>query len=110
MNLVEVISHPFFMSFYGIILWFTLLWSIAKNKADKAGEKFSGKEWRTRNYDDFIVAILVGFAVVAFDDEVLAAYNHWQETDYHMQPYYYLASGPIAHGLYSIVTKFTNHG
>jgi hypothetical protein len=80
-----VISHPYSLAVYGVLLWQVEQW-------------FESKEnWRTflghsqRNIGRSLIWVGV---VVVFDDEIMAKYNHWAAVDYAVIPlWFYTAAG-----------------
>jgi len=103
MEVKEILQHPFYMALYATILWFVLLWSWAKNRAENG---FDSRLWWRRNYDDILLTLMVGFALVIWDDEILDMVND-EFTKQHREfsRWMYMLPGPITSILYKIVTK-----
>ena len=102
----NVFTHEYFMAFYGVVVYYAILWSLAKNKAEKAKQKFIWKKWKDEVKDNFIVTLLIVPLVIIFDDEIVMIYNNFAEKDIAMGKYIYIMAGPLTDLLFRIVQKF----
>ena len=104
----DVFTHEYFMAFYGVIVYYAIVWSLAKNAAERKGIKFDWKKWKKDTKDNFIVTLLVVPLVIIFDDEIIYLYNNFAEKDLQMGKYIYILAGPLTDLLFRIVQKFRN--
>ena len=102
----DIFTHEYFMAFYGVVVYYAIIWSLAKNKAEKAKQKFNWKKWKTEVKDNFVVTLLVVPLVIIFDDEIVLLYNNFVEKDIVMGKYIYIMAGPLTDMLFRIVQKF----
>lgn len=94
----QLFENNLFLIFLGIILYYAIRWSGARNKKSKerkarlaicdnkveramvyADEKYSfdSKEWRNDNKDELVVAIIVSFVMIGFDQLFIEMINRW---------------------------------
>ena len=102
---INALQHPFFMVIFGILFWFTFLWSVKRNKFKEKKISF----WADQK-DEILVTLMFGFMFLVWDDEILQAY--YDATDKEGSPelkiYYYLLVGPAVDRLYWLYKKATN--
>lgn len=98
--LLDVLDHPFNMVLLGITFWFTLKWSINRNK--NGTENF----WADQK-DEIMVTALGGLVFLVFDDEILMMYYDLFNKDgaAELKPYYYLLVAPAIERLYYLYSK-----
>ena len=109
-----IFTHEFFLSVYGAVLYYVVIWSIARNQIQlenaKTGgrKKFKFKDWFDEHYDDMLVTLGIVPLVVVFDDELIQMYNDTMENDiHHLGRLVYLSAGPVTNLVYSGVKKVT---
>jgi hypothetical protein len=100
---IASIQHPFFMVLFGLLFWFTLIWSLEMKKRKKLNLTFWGDQ-----KDEIAVAIIGGLMFLVFDDEILQAFYDYKEIEGspELKPYYYLLVAPVIDRLYWVVQKF----
>ncbi len=92
------------MVLYGAVFYFVLIYSWKRNKS---GNKLTWKRYWFEEKDDFLVVLLVGFAMIIWDDEMLEMYNDYVENDIEeIKSWMYFLPGPLANFLYKIITGF----
>ena len=93
-NIMESIGliaeHEFFMSFYGLLAWFAF--NYAKRKKE-LGNKLPFKVWWRANVTDILLGVIVAYAMVAWDDELIEMYNGFVEDDIVMKRWMYFLPG-----------------
>jgi glycerol uptake facilitator-like aquaporin len=109
-----VFMHEFFLSFYGAVLYYVVIWSIARNHIQQENarnstrKKFRFKEWFDEHYDEMLVTFGVVPLVVVFDDEIINIYNKTMEHDIEgIGRLVYLSAGPVTNLVYSGIKKVT---
>ena len=103
MDIKEILQHPFYMAGYATFLWFVLMWSWEKNRSENG---FDSLAWWRRNYDDILVTLLVGFALVIWDDEILDMVNdELTDNPREFSRWMYMLPGPVTAIGYKIMTK-----
>lgn len=104
----SVFSHEYFLSVYGVLIYYTLILAIEKklfyNKHPKL--KFSFKRWKSDNATSFMATILIAPLVIIFDDEIVAVYNGFVEKDIEFSRLIYLCAGPITAFLTGLITRY----
>lgn len=103
-----ILTHEYFLVFYGVVIWYVAAWSFEKNKYDRKGKDFSFRDWKRKTYDNFIVTLVVAPLVVVFDDELLALYNQLTGKDVQLGRMIYLFAGPVTDFLYRLIAYFKN--
>ena len=98
----DLFLHPYFLAVYGVIAYFTLKWSFAKNPYDDPEEKkkFSFKVWWGGQYDNLIVTIIFVPLVIIFDEEVVYLIKRIFDYEIQTNNFVYLLSGPVVDGIY----------
>ena len=110
--LTDVVLHHFWLSVYGLLFWFTLVWGIDKTRAESKGNRLLFFRWWNFQSDDIIIAIMMAFGFLAFDDEILVIWQKYYPDNAPKEFYsfIYLLVGPISDGLYKIITKIKSNG
>ena len=98
-----IITHEYFMCFYGVIIWYLILMIIEKKTSNK---KFIFKAWRKRNALDILVTFAIAPLIVVFDDEVIDLYNSIIEDDIELGKMVYFGAGPVFNILVRLATGF----
>ena len=98
-----VLSHEYFLCFYGVIIWYLLL-MIIENKTRK--NPFDFKVWWRLNRLDVAVTLAIAPLMVVFDDEVVNLYNSIIEKDIQIGKLVYLCAGPAYNFLIRLATGF----
>lgn len=98
-----VLTHEYFLCFYGVILWYALLAVIEKTATKKP---FVFKEWYKRNILDIVVTMAIAPLMVVFDDELIDFYNGTIENDIEVGKLFYLLAGPAYNIAVRAVTGF----
>jgi hypothetical protein len=101
----KVLTHEYLMAFYGVIVYYAIVWSLAKNACEKKGVKFNFKKWKQATKDNLIVTILIVPLVIIFDDEIVYLYNEFAEDDIVMGKWIYLMAGPLTDLIFRLVQK-----
>ena len=105
--MIEQISDdPFFMSVFSMIFYFAVLYWI-QSTHDK---KLTFKEWFHNNTIQFIVGLMLAFAMVNYDDEILDAYHKSYDAGAVLPDYFYLGSGiwlNLVYHLFANMSKLT---
>jgi hypothetical protein len=99
----SVIKHEYFLVLYGVILYFTVLYSI---DTSRLGKRFTWKNFKAQYKDEFILAMMFAPLMVAFDDEMLGWYNNVFEKDIEFGKWFYLMAGPLVTLIVKAVKKF----
>jgi hypothetical protein len=73
----HVTQHPFVLSLGGLVFWFALKYSIAKNK--KRVKNF--RHYLKESADEILVSSIGGLCFIVFDDEILLLINHYLNYD-----------------------------
>lgn len=104
-----IFDHPFFMVGYASVAWFMIIFTITKNRNEVT---FSTTKWLGENWDDFLLTLVMGAALVIYDDEILRAYNDWTGSDHPVvfRKYFYLLPGPFTDGLIRMVKFIKRNG
>lgn len=68
---IDSVQHPFFMMIFGLIFWFSIVWSLDRNKLKAEGKSF----WDDQK-DEMIVAFIGGLIFLVWDDETLSAIEY----------------------------------
>ena len=99
---IASMAHPFFMVMFGLLFWFTLIWSLDMEKRKKAGVKF----WEDQK-DEVIVSLIGGLIFLILDDEIIQAYYDWKgiSGDAELKPYFYLLVAPAIDRMYWALRK-----
>lgn len=99
-QIIEHLQHPLFMLIGGVTFWFTLLWSINRNKN---GKKHFWKDQK----DEIIVTIMGGLLFLVFTKTVLSAWDWiWQnEIETEFQTFFFLLVGPAVERIYKFWNK-----
>jgi len=98
-------NDPWFMVGFASLLYFVALFTIEKSRTEKT---FKSRLWFKENWDDFLLTVVVGAAVVMWGDKILEAYNDWKGTNMEFKTYFYLLPGPITDLTIRIIKKFRN--
>jgi len=67
---LTILQHPFFMGLYGIFAWFALKLSLALSKQTVT----SFKEFWEDQKDEVLFTLVLSFAFMIWDDEVIYLY------------------------------------
>ena len=101
-TVLHALSHSFFMMLFGLIFYFTLKWSIWRNKPRKIG-------FLHDQADEIIVSLIGGLIFLIWDDEILVFWYEViireEEHPEELKPYYYLMVGPAIERFYKIYEK-----
>lgn len=89
-SLGHFLEHEFFMSFYGLFAWFAFNYATRKHKS---GGKLPLRRWWRANATDMLLGVIVAYAIVAWDDELIDAYNSFAEQDIELQKWMYFLPG-----------------
>ena len=102
-KVILALSHPFFMVLFGLLFWFTLVWSLDMEKRKKLKLTFWGDQ-----KDEVIVALIGGLMFLIWDDEIIQAYYDYRDMEglAELKPYYYLLVAPVIDRIYWAVQKF----
>ncbi len=98
-----VITHEYFLCFYGVVLWYALL-AVIETKFNK--KHFVFKDWWKRNVLDIVVTMAIAPLMVVFDDELINLYNDTIEEDLQLGKVFYLLAGPAYNIVVRLVTGF----
>jgi len=98
-----VLTHEYFLCFYGVVLWYALLAGVEKKFSKKP---FVFKDWYKRNILDIVVTMAIAPLMVVFDDELIELYNGTIEEDIEMGKLFYLLAGPAYNVVVRLVTGF----
>jgi len=101
----EIFQSPSFMVGYASMVYFVAIFTITKSRNEKT---FKTKRWLKENWDDFLLTLVVGGAMVLFGEKLLEGYNDWKGTEMEMKSYFYLLPGPITDITIRIIKKFRN--
>lgn len=101
----KIFTHEYFMAFYGVLVYYAIVWSLAKNAAEKKKVKFNFKKWRLSITDNVIVTLLIVPIVIIFDDEIVYLYNQFAEQDIVLGKWIYLMAGVLTDLIFRLVQK-----
>lgn len=96
----DLFKQEFFTIAFGILLWFSLQWSMDRGKG------WSFKKWFHDQLDEIFVVTLVGFALVSFDDVAVRQLQSHFEGIQEPGRVIYLLSGPITLAIMKLIQKF----
>lgn len=99
---LHALDHPFIMMVLGVAFWFTLKWSINRNKNGNKG-------FWTDQKDEVIVTMFGGLLFIVFDDEIIQMYYDFtnKEGSPELKPYFYLLVGPAVERLYKVYSAIS---
>lgn len=92
----EVLGHHFYLVFYGIIVYWLILWSIAKSREDSKNGNFDFRRWFKRNYDEIILTCFIGMSFIIWDDEIEELVIEGMKYDLDFKTYHYFFAGPFS--------------
>jgi hypothetical protein len=93
-DILQILKHEYTLAFYGVVLWQVEQYFAKKNFTFRKAFRNIGRS-----------LVWVG-AVVVFDDELLAQYNHIAQLDYAIAPWWmYIVAGFSIDILRSSFTK-----
>lgn len=97
------LSHPFFMVVFGLIFWFSIIWSLEMEERKKKGVKY----WADQK-DEMVVTLIGALIFLIWDDEIIQAYYDYREIsgDAELKSYYYLLIAPAIDRVYWVIRKF----
>lgn len=102
-SIVAFFQYPIWMLLFGLVFWFTLLWSIARNKNKSIHFWYDQK-------DEILVSGIGGFIFLLFTNVVLDGWDYLlgneEPTCFH--EFYYLLVGPAIAKIYSFLTDKKN--
>ena len=105
--MTEKIDHftadPFVMSIGGMLIYFALLCGTQM----KANKKLTFKTWINEQAVHVIIGLILAFAMVAYDDEIVEGYNNDFGGDLVWPKYWYLLGGIWLNILYQVVANIT---
>ena len=105
--MTEKIEHftadPFVMSILGMLIYFALLCGTQM----KANKKLTFRRWINDNAVHIIIGLILAFAMVAYDDEIVEGYNNDFGGDLVWPKYWYLLGGIWLNVLYQVVANLT---
>ena len=106
-NIINSLAHPFFMVVFGLLFWFTLIWSLDMEKRKKLGVTF----WEDQK-DETVLAFIGALMFLIWDDEIIQGYYDWKGISGHpeLKPYYYLIVAPVIDRIYWTVKKLRKNG
>ena len=93
-----IVDNEFVMSFTGMLVWFSVQYGSQSSKV-------SFSKWFAKNSGHIIVGLVVAFAIVAYDDEIVQGYNDLPMEDITWPKYYYLLGGIWLNLLYKIAAN-----
>jgi hypothetical protein len=102
-----ILEHEFFMSFYGLFAWFAFNW--AKRKREM-GKRLPFQKWWRENVTDILLGVIVAYAIVAWDDELVEGYNSFVENDITLQRWMYFLPGFLTGRIMKWIFKDSENG
>ena len=99
-------QHEFLLVVYGVILYFSIYYSLAKDKFNAKDKSFRFFHWLRQHSDNIWVTFLTGMLIIIFDDEIVEMLDIEQTNKFHTL--IYLGSGPISDMLRRIVKKLVH--
>lgn len=97
--IISIVTHEYFLVFYGLMLWHLVRWWRAGNKYEKDGGNglgFDNKKWWKLEKNDIILSLAFAPLLIIFDDEILNWYNTTFENEYaSLDKWMYLLGGTV---------------
>ena len=128
----ELFSSNIFLIFYGVLFYYVILWSMAKNAKSKAlrerlklcdskAEKalvmndeqyfFNFKEWIEDNTDEIVISFMSSLLLISFDTLLIELVNRkfFSDDPVELGKAIYLCGGVIGDMIYRAISKM-RHG
>ena len=99
-------QHEFLLVCYGIILYFSIYYSMAKDKFNAKDKSFRFFYWLRLHSDNIWVTFLVGLLIIVFDDEIVDLIQVEAVDKFHTL--IYLGSGPLSDLLRRLIKKLVH--
>ena len=97
-NTIELLQHPFYMTIWGIVVWFVFVWSKMRNKHKKEGKKWDFSVFWDDQKDEVLACLVVGLTLIVWDDEFFEWIGKEGEE---LSSHWYLGVGAITERLYT---------
>ena len=105
-DLHNVAGHEYLLSIYSVIVWYVILFSIAKDKRDDKNGEYKIAWWWKLNKDNVLATLMICPLVVVFDDELLVLYNEWVDNPIKgVNNLVYVTAGPLTSLIMKGITK-----
>ena len=90
-TLNDIIGHVYFLTIYGVFVYYAILFRIWKTR-NKKGRL---KEWFITAMPGFIATLIVAPLVVIMDEEIVYLLNRWFKWELTFGAWIYVMSGPL---------------
>lgn len=100
--LINLSRHEFIVMCYGLVLYFSIWYSITKDKFNAKDESFRFFHWLKQHSDNIWTALVVGMGTIIFDDEVIVLFGGDLEKHHSLV---YLMGGPLSDRLRILFIK-----
>ena len=97
----KVVGHEYFLAFYGVIVYYAIIYKIWKH-TNKNG---TWKAFRKYAASGFLSTIAVAFTIIILDDETVYLINMFTGKTFQFGDWVYMSSGPLLDGLVRIIIK-----
>ena len=127
----ELFASNVFLVFYGVIFYYVILWSMAKNKKGKEMRarmdlaeskqmkalvaadpqyQFHFKEWAHDNFDEMVISVMSSMLLISFDTLLVDLINRKYVPDdpIELGKAIYLCGGVIGDMIYRAISKMRN--
>ncbi len=102
----ELFANEFVLALYGFLIYTLLLFVITKDGYDKQNKKFDYKAYLKKNYDNFLLSILMVPVITFYAVDIFhSVVNDYFEKDWHFLKVYYLFLGAVVELLYLGIAK-----
>ena len=99
-------QHEFLLVCYGIVIYFSIYYSMAKDKFNAKDRSFRFLHWLKLHSDNIWVTFLVGMLIIIFDDEIVTLLDIDELNQFHTL--IYLGSGPLSDLLRRLIKKLVH--
>lgn len=129
--MTELFASNIFLVFYGVIFYYVILWSMAKNKKLKQRQarydlaeskemraivmadpqyKFNFKEWLHDNSDEIVISVMSSMLLISFDTLLVDLINRkfFPNDPIELGKAIYLCGGVIGDMIYRAISKMRN--
>ena len=99
--LTKVIGHEYFLAFYGVIVYYAIIYKIWKSD-NKNG---TWKAFRRYAAPGFLSTLAVAFTIIILDDETVYLINMLTGKTFKFGEWVYLSSGPLLDFIVRLIIK-----
>ena len=97
----DVVGHEFFLAFYGVVVYYAIIYKIWKH----AHPKSPFVQFRKYALAGFLATLLISFAVIILDDETIYLIGLFTNKNIIFGDWVYMSSGVIMDFLTRVIIK-----